>query len=137
MAGNISPELDALSCDLLESALDSLAAGEPVLALVACEDAAGERDLRSFEDDLPAACITAARDYVRAAGKTGACRYALVYDGDVEGEDGAFLPALIFEFGEKGDHKAWSGFVLYEGFGTGEDFAWADPQPAGECELLV
>ena len=137
MAGNISQELDNLSCDLLESALDSLAAGEPVLALVACEDKDGERDLRSFEEDSPAACITAARDYIRTAGKTGACRYALVYDGDVEAEDGAFLPALILEFGERGSRVAYSGFVLYKGFGTGDNFAWADAQPAGECELLV
>lgn len=142
--GGVSEELDALSCDLLGSALDALAAGSDVLAVVALEDARNTRISRSFTDDAPEACIEAARDYVRgllASSGDKACnlespvRYALVYEGAVEDSDGAFNDALILEFAEQGT-QAYSAYVLWDGFGTGDNLAWTDPAPAGEVESL-
>ena len=133
----ISPELDALSCDLLGQALDALAAGVevPVLAVADLGDGSVP-EVTSFADDSLDLCLDAARAYVR--GCKGAVRYAIVYDGDVAPEgDGAYPAALILEFGEKGSPSGYSGYVIYQGFGSQDDFAWTDPEPAGTCELLV
>ena len=144
-AAQISPELDALSCDLLGSALDALAAGVDVLGIVAVEDAEGTRMTRAFSDDGPEACITGARELVSslvssagdASEPIGAPeRYALVYEGAVERDDEGFDDALILEFGEAGQ-PSFSAYVLWEGFGAGEKFMWADPMPAGEVDSLL
>lgn len=142
--GGVSEELDALSCDLLGSALDALAAGSDVLAVVALEDAHNTRISRSFIDDAPEACIEAARTYVKsliASSGDKSCefgkpvRYALVYEGAVQNDEGAFDDALILEFAEQGT-QAYSAYVLWDGFGAGENLAWTDPAPAGEVESL-
>ena len=108
--GGVSEELDALSCDLLGSALDALAAGSDVLAVVALEDEHNTRISRSFINDAPEACIEAARNYVQGliassgdknSGLDMPVRYALVYEGAVENTDGAFDDALILEFAEQ------------------------------------
>lgn len=130
----ISSELDALSCDLLGQALDALAAGVEVPVLVSV-DAGEGAETSSFSDDSLELCLEAARDYVRS--QDGVVRYAIVYDGDVALEGDVYQAALILEFGEKGATTAYSGYVLYDGFGAQDDFAWADPEPAGTCELLV
>lgn len=142
--GGVSEELDALSCDLLGSAIDALAAGSDVLAVVALEDEHNTRISRSFINDTPEACIEAARNYVQGliassgdknSGLDMPVRYALVYEGAVENTDGAFDDALILEFAEKGT-QAYSAYVLWDGFGAGENLAWTDPAPAGEVESL-
>jgi hypothetical protein len=130
----ISSELDALSCDLLGQALDALAAGVEVPVLVSV-DAGQGAEVSSFSDDSLELCLEAARSFVRD--RSDVICYAIVYDGDVALEGEAYQAALILEFGEKGAETAYSGYVLYDGFGAQDDFAWADPEPAGTCELLV
>ena len=43
--------------------------------------------------------------------------------------------AVILEFGQRG-WPTYSAYSLFQGKGAGEQFAWADPQPAGELESL-
>ena len=144
-AGQVSPELDAMSCDLLGSALDALAAGVDVHGVVSVEDARSRRDTRAFSDDGPEACLEGARGFVRKLVADGGdesepigkpVRYALVYEGAVAGEQGGYDDALILEFGEMGS-RSFSAYVLWDGFGAGDDFAWSDPMPAGEVESLL
>ena len=132
----VSPELDNLSCDLIESALDTIAEGGSLGVIAAYETKDGKRDTQVFEEDSPELCIRAAKDFIRSHKQ--AVRYGIVYDGAVAPEeDGAFLDAVILEFGEAGAKSAFSGYVLYENAGDADNFAWTDPQPAGEVELLV
>ena len=133
MAENITPELDQLSCELIADALDLLAAGKDVNVMVVTQDEKGSADARTFADDGPEECLTAARDFVSGS---GAQRYAIAYDGAVADESGSFFDALLVEFGERGG-SAFSAYVAYEGRGEGDDFAWADPEPAGETDLLL
>ena len=132
--GEVSRELDALSCELLGDAFDRLAEGDDVNVLVVVEDARGVVTPYEFSDDGPEACLEAARARVRAT--KGAERYAIVYDGAVADEDGVYQDAVILEFGEKGD-QAYSAFSLYEDRGLGDKFTWTDPQPAGEIDSCV
>lgn len=143
---SVSKELDELSCELLGEALDALAAGVELLAVVVVQDGEGAVSSCSFGDDGPEECLAAARAYVRSLARSGGDakaglgmpeRYAIVYDADVADESGAYAPALILEFGEKGSSTAFSAFVLYDGFGEGEGFSWSDPEAAGEEDLLL
>lgn len=162
----ISEELDQLSCELMGEALDKLAAGETLVAVVAAMDEAGIRTTCAFEDDSPEQCLLAAREWVAggaaAAGaadkastshgsKSGSadaassgraamgrpCYYAIAYAGAIADEDGGFVDALILEFGEKGSDVAYSAYSLVEGVGAGDDFRYSDPAPAGEIPCLL
>ena len=158
--GGVSPELDAMSCDLIGACLDELAQGELVEVVVFVEDSSRHRAVVSFDDDGEEACLEAAHAYVREAaakgvsardvvdgadagapaedGKTGrAVRYAVAGMGFVEDEDGVPVDALLVSFGEKGAPSGYSAFVLVDGVGMGDDFMWSDPEPAGEEPLLV
>ena len=69
-------------------------------------------------------------------------RYAYGYlgyvrDGGAPSDPGAYRDALLVSFGEKGAPCGYSAYVLVEGVGAGDDFGWADPEPAGEEDLLV
>lgn len=144
-SGAVSEELDALSCDLLGSALDALAAGVEVCVITSVEDAAGTRVTNSFSEDGIEACIDEAHNYIAALALEKAARpdnldvpvrYAMVYEGAVDlGNDG-YEDALILEFAEKGQ-QAFSAYVLWQGFGAGEAFQWCDPEPAGEVASLL
>lgn len=159
----VSPELDLLSCDLLESALNALAAGKEIPVIVSLEDASGHRATQSFSDDGIEVCLEAAHGYITSLATTASAnelpeplidapiRYALVYMGAIapdtsdilaanitasSTDDTAYKDALILEFAEKG-RRAFSAYVLWQGFGEKEAFCWADPQPAGEIPVLL
>ena len=117
----VSPELDELSGNLIGEALDMLADGEEFGILVAVEDVDEEVETLDFSDDGPEECLEAAREYVSDL-RDSLVRYTICY--------------LIFEFGERG-YEHFSGYVLFEGRGEGENFAWGDPEPAGEIEPLL
>lgn len=141
----VSEELDALSCDLLGSALDALAAGVEICVITSVEDVAGTRVTNSFSEDGIEACLDEAHNYIAALTSEKAVRpdklgspvrYAMVYEGAVDlGNDG-YKDALILEFAEKGQ-RAFSAYVLWQGFGAGEAFQWCDPEPAGEVDSLL
>ena len=134
--GEVSAQLDELSCDLLASALDRLAAGDDVNVLLAVQDAQGNVTPYEFTDDGAEACLEGARDQVKTLGPQIE-RYALCYEASVDPDGtGEYHEALILEFGERG-WPAYSAFSLYEGKGTGERFMWTDPAPAGEVEPLL
>ena len=141
----VSAELDELSCDLMGAALDRLAAGDDVNVLLVVGDAAGNAGSFEFADDGPEACLSGARDRVKALrhakgdSKSGLGEpryYALCYEGAVADDAGTFSDALIMEFGEK-DCPAYSAYSLFEGRGQGERFVWTDPAPAGEVDPLL
>ena len=144
--GNISPELDELSCELLGEALDLLAVGENVNVLLVVQDAAGAVAPFEFADDGAEECLEGAYAKVKElasakgdpkAGLGKPIRYAICYEGAVaDDESGCFLDAVILEFGEKGT-PTFSAFSLYEGKGAGDAFAWTDPAPAGEVPSLL
>lgn len=143
--GGVSPELDALSCDLMGEALDRLAEGYAVNVLLVVGDAQGNVGTYEFADDGEEACLLGARDKVRALKRAKGdsafglgmpSMYALCYEGAVADEEGNYADALITEFGEKGQ-PAYSAFSLFEGRGCGDDFAWTDPAAAGEVEELL
>ena len=131
----VSPELDTLSCDLIETALDALADGSELGVIAAYENASGTRNSQVFDEDSPDACIDAAHSYIRS--RKDAVRYGIVYDGAVARKNGAFEDAVILEFGEKGHDCAFSAYVLYRSAGNPDRFSWADPEPAGELKLLI
>ena len=97
----VSPELDTLSCDLIESALDTLAEGGELGVIAVYENASGARSNQVFDGDSPDACIDAAHSYIRT--RKDAVRYGIVYDGAIAERNGSFKDAVILEFGEK-DH---------------------------------
>ena len=131
----VSPELDELSGNLIGEALDMLADGEQFGVLVAVEDENEEVETLDFSDDGPEECLEAAREYVSDL-RDSLVRYTICYVGAVAVETDAYDDALIFEFGERG-YEHFSGYVLFEGRGEGENFAWGDPEPAGEIEPLL
>ncbi|MBQ6523794.1 MAG: hypothetical protein IJI12_03935 [Atopobiaceae bacterium] len=141
----VSPELDELSCNLMGEGFDRLAEGKDVHVLLVVGDAAGNACSFEFADDGEEACLTGARDKVRALVRSkgdascgvGAPRYyALCYEGAVADGKGSYADALLMEFGEKGC-PAFSAYSLFEGRGTGDNFRWTDPAPAGEVESLL
>ena len=141
----VSSELDELSSALVGDALDLLADGYDVGALLVVEDEAGTVGSYEFADDDPDLLVEAAQDQVLKLAKTHGdadvglgepVRYALVYEGMVADETGAYEDALLLEFGERG-WKAYSAYSLYQGKGAGDTFAWTDPAPAGEIEPLL
>ena len=143
--GDVSPELDRMSCDMMDEFLDALAEGD-VPGVVACvEDAACNRAAVAFSEDGDEACLNAADDFVVSAGRNGssedgvgpAVRYAILYLGCIQEMDGAYNDAMITVFGEKGSASAYSAFTLVKGMGQGENFMWSDPEPAGEEQLLL
>lgn len=131
-AYEISPELDALSCELIGVAIDQLEAegSLPVLLAVDCED-----DFFAFEDDTPDGCYRAACQQVVSLGAK-CTRYAIVYDGVIqEDEEDAGSPAIILEFAERAMKHAWSGYLLYRYREDGV-VEVTDPLPAGMEEPL-
>lgn len=123
----ISAELDAMTCDLIGEAIDTLEASDklPVLLMTdACDD------LFAFEDDDPDGCYRAACQQVQDFGSQ--CnKYAIAYEGVVqEDESASGDPAIIFEFAERQAQEAWSGFVLYRRTKKG-GIEVSDPQPGG------
>ncbi len=142
--GAVSPQLDAMVCDLIGFMLDELAAGRDPGVVSCMEDAAGNRSEAAFTDDGEEACLEAAQALI-ARSASGvpddglgpvAC-YAIGCVGGVELEDG-FADAVLVSFyerglvAENGAPTGYSAYVLYEGFGQGDAFAYSDPMPAGE-----
>ena len=130
----VSPETDELASELMGSAFDLLAAGEPFEVLLVVEGTDGAVSSYEFEDDGPEACLEGARN--RVSTLDDAVRYAIAYEGAVEDEDGSYADALLLEFGERG-YRAYSAYSLIDGKGTGDGFTWTDPAPAGELEPLL
>ena len=130
----VSPETDELASELMGSAFDLLAAGEPFEVLLVVEGADGTVSSYEFEDDGPEACLEGARN--RVGELDGVVRYAIAYEGAVAGDDGTYADALLLEFGERG-YRAYSAYSLIDGKGTGDGFTWTDPAPAGEMEPLL
>lgn len=143
-AGSVSPELDAMACDMMGAFLDSLADGDDPGVVACAEDESGARCAVAFSDDGDEACLEAADDFIRSVAKDGsaeddmaaACRYVIIYLGCVQNEYGAYVDAMITTFGERGSESAYSAFTLIKGIGQGESFMWSDPEPAGEEPLL-
>lgn len=154
--GAVSPELDELTCDVIGAYLDALASGDDPGVVACIEDAAGRRSQVTFTDDGEEICLEAAQDHVTQAARQGyqpdgvskAVRYAIAYLGYVCDDDevaaasggqatDAYLDALLVSFGEKGASCGYSAYVLVRGIGEGDGFQWADPEPAGEEDLLV
>ena len=133
--GEVSPELDMLSCELLGDAFDRLADAQDVNVLLVTQNGSGEVTPYEFAEDGAEACLQGAHEKVRELGE--ACElYALCYEGSVDAEgDGVYHDAVILEFGQRG-WPTYSAYCLFQGKGAGEQFAWADPQPAGELESL-
>lgn len=143
--GEVSPELDALVCDLIGTFLDSLAAGEDPGVAVWCADEKGATNEVVFTDDGEEVCMEAARKHVAKLSRDGsprdhmgpAVRYALATTGYVQAEDGAYEDALLVSFGERGMSTGYSAYLLIDGVGSGEGFSWTEPAPAGEEPLLL
>lgn len=149
-SGGVSPELDAMTCDLIGELLDALAVGEDPGVAVALEDAKGNRSVVALSGDGEDECLLAASEHVQKAAALGypedkigrAVRYAYGYLGYVRDDalpagPEAYRDALLVSFGEKGAPCGYSAYVLVEGIGAGDAFGWADPEPAGEEDLLV
>lgn len=147
--GVVSPQLDAMVCDLIGFMLDELAAGRDPGVVSCMEDAAGNRSEVTFTDDGEEACLEAAQALV-AQSASGvpdeglgpvAC-YAIGCVGGVELEDG-FADAVLVSFYERGlvtvdgEATGYSAYVLYDGFGQGDAFTFSDPLPAGEEPPLI
>ena len=81
----VSPETDELASELMGSAFDLLAAGEPFEVLLVVEGTDGAVSSYEFEDDGPEACLEGARN--RVSTLDDAVRYAIAYEGAVEDED--------------------------------------------------
>lgn len=140
----VTPELDALSGDLLSVALDRLADGMDLNVLIVVEDARSHVVSYEIADDGAEQLIEGAYQRVRdlarnhgdrEAGLSDPVRYAMVYEGAVD-IDGRFEDAVILEFGERG-WQSFSAYLLYRGKGRGDAFTWTDPAPAGEVECLL
>lgn len=150
---NISEDLDRLSCELMGEILDLMAGGAAISVVASVMDAEGMRVTCAFEKDAPDVCLDAAHEWVRGAGrgKTSATAgkggdtsaiglpicYAIAYEGAVAAEGDSFQDALLLEFGERGAKTGYSAYALVANKGKGDDFAWSDPQPAGEVDLLL
>lgn len=139
----VSAELDAMVCDLIDDMLNGLADGEDLGVVLIAEDANGNRYQACFTEDGPEACLEGARHFIEAnaagiqSDHVGPLdRYAIAYTGGVE-LDCEFQDAVIVSFYQRGMSMGYSAYVLYEGAGTGEDFRWCDPEPAGEEPALL
>ena len=134
--GEVTPELDKLSCELLGEAFDRLAEGETFGVLLVVEDAERNATPYEFSADGADACLAAAYEQVTELAEA-VQRYAIAYEGSVDAEGtGAYSDAVILEFEER-DWPKYSAYSLVEGIGTGEDFGWTDPLPAGELPKLL
>lgn len=139
----VSPELDAMVCDLLDGFLNALADGEELGVVLIAEDAHANRYQACFTEDGAEECLEGARHFVEtnASGiqsdRVGALdRYAIAYLGGVE-LDCEFQDAIIVSFYQRGMSCGYSAYVLYTGAGLGENFMWSDPEPAGEEPALI
>ncbi len=143
----ISPELDDLTCALIDYALGELAENGELSVSLAALDGRGNSTLLSFDDEDFEESIAEARSRVRACaadskkldGLEGPCvRYAIAYDGAID-EDGqqGYVPALIVEYGEHGLSQGYSAYLTYENPGDAQNFVCSDVAPAGVVELLV
>lgn len=143
--GDISPELDALSSELMGDAFDILADGQTLNVRVVIEDVHGNVAPYEFAGDGPDVTLDAARERVERIGHHGGdpkvglgrpVRYAIVYEGAVADESGAYRNAVLLEFGEQG-RKSYSAYSYFKGRGKGKRFRWSEPAPAGEMEPLL
>lgn len=142
-SGSVSPELDAMTCDVIGAFLDSLAEGEDPGVVVCVEDANGARYEAVFTDDGEEACLSAANDFVAQHAAHGIPnegvkrieRYAIACTGCVD-IDGAYANAVLVSFYERGLESGYSAYVLFDGMGEGDNFMWSDPEPAGEEPAL-
>lgn len=139
----VSPELDAMVCDLLDDFLNALAAGEELGVVLIAEDSNANRYQACFTEDGPEACLEGAQHFIEAnaagiqSDHVGPLdRYAIAYAGGVE-LDCEFRDAIIVSFYQRGMSVGYSAYVLYSGAGTGEGFMWCDPEPAGEEPPLL
>lgn len=148
-AGAVSPELDEMVCDLIGFMLDELAEGRDPGVLACAEDAGSGRIEAAFTEDGEEACLEAAQAFVhdnargnRDEGLGAIERYAIAYAGAVRLEN-CYQDAVLVSFYERGllDEEGaptgYSAYVLFEGAGNEEQFAWSDPQPAGEEPPLI
>lgn len=139
----VSPELDAMVCNLLDDYLNALADGEDLGVLLVAEDANANRYQACFTEDGPEACLEGAQHFIESnasgiqSDHVGPLdRYAIAYPGGVE-LDCEFQDAIIVSFYQRGMTMGYSAYVLYSGAGTGENFMWCDPEPAGEEPSLL
>ena len=139
----VSPELDAMVCDLLDDFLNALADGEELGVVLIAEDSNANRYQAYFTEDGPEACLEGAQHFIEAnaagiqSDHVGPLdRYAIAYAGGVE-LDCEFQDAIIVSFYQRGMSVGYSAYVLYSGAGTGEGFMWCDPEPAGEEPSLL
>lgn len=148
-AGAVSPELDEMVCDLIGYMLDELAEGRDPGVLACAEDAGAGRIEAAFTEDGEEACLEAAQAFVhdnargnRDEGLGAIERYAIAYAGAVRLEN-CYQDAVLVSFYERGllDEEGaptgYSAYVLFEGAGNEEQFAWSDPQPAGEEPPII
>ena len=143
----ISPELDDLTCALIDYALGELAESGRLSVSLAAVDGQGQSTLLSFDDEDFEESIVEAQSQVRASvsgskrldGLAGpAVRYAIAYDGAIdEGGQEGYVPALIVEYGEHGLTQGYSAYLTYENPGDAQNFVCSDVAPAGVVELLV
>lgn len=139
----VSPELDAMVCDLLDDMLNALADGDDLGVVLIAEDANGNRYQACFTEDGPEECLEGARHFIETNAQgiqsdhVGQIdRYAIAYAGGVE-LDCEFQDAIVASFYQRGMSCGYSAYVLYSGAGQGENFMWSDPEPAGEEPALV
>lgn len=142
-AEEVSAELDAMVCDVLDEFLNALADGDDPGVLLCVEDSSAARYEAAFAEDGPQACIDGARHFVEMnqgglpSDHMGPIdRYAIAYAGAVE-LDGEFADAIIVSFYQRGMANGYSAYLLYSGAGRGEHFMWSDPEPAGEEPPLI
>ena len=128
----VSPELDALTCDLIGEAINFLEM-DGVLPVILISDASD--DLYAFEDDDADGCYRAACMQVQEFGAK-CSMYAIAYEGVVqEDETGSGEPAIIFEFAQRGTGEAWSGYLLFR-INKDGSVDVTDPMPGGAEEPL-
>lgn len=139
----VSPELDAMVCDLIGEFLDNLAAGTDPGVVICLEDIQSNRYEAAFTEDGETACLEGASQFIskhamglKDEGLGRIARYAIAYTGCVEFDDG-YDDALLVSFYETALDSGYSAYVLYDGFGKGDAFMWSDPEPAGEETPLL
>lgn len=142
-ADEVSAELDAMVCDLIDDFLNALAEGEELGVVLIAEDKNGNRYQASFTEDGEEECLEGAQHFVETnaggiqSDHVGPIdRYAIAYSGGVE-LDCEFQDAVIVSFYQRGMSCGYSAYVLYTNAGQGENFMWSDPEPAGEEPALI
>lgn len=138
-AGAVSPELDAMTCDMIGLFLDALAEGENPGVVICVEDAQANRYEAAFSEDGEEACLAAAQQFISSHAAHGVDdegvgkieRYAVAYAGCVD-IDGDYENAVLVSFCERGLPCGYSAYVLFDNMGAGDNFMWSDPEPAGE-----